>query len=176
MAQRKVIDSLNTYPLTKNSFFSWFIGEYGADESIFKSAPFLEQCKVIARYLGYPYEFPDKWSETDIHDKINDYLYIYESILKTHPFGTIDPFKIITKMDYKERETKYPDMNIQREIHYGLSMSVIDRIKSFDIKSDQKLYLNNAIINIAVIYNQEAENKILDNLIKNPLRYEDVPF
>jgi len=118
---------LESYPKTKVNFLDWMITTYGKDEQFFNQAPFEEQCRVIARYLGYPIVFPSEWTNIQLERKIHDYLYLCETNLRVYPYGVPDPIKRLEKMDFIIRDKMYADENEQTNILPGLNVTLVKR-------------------------------------------------
>ena len=169
------------YPQTKQRFFSWMIGEYGVVERDFYIAPLDEQGRAIARFLGYPLAFPDQWTELDIFDSVSDYIYKFEITLTEYIGEVPDPLKEMNAMDSTERETRYPDMHTQRKIPGSINMALIPISKDYTMNITILQSLQNAIVdyfdvNAHRMASLAEEENFINNLIKNPLKNEDVPF
>ena len=118
---------LESYPKAKVNFLDWMITTYGKDEYFFDQAPFEEQCRAIARYLGYPIVFPSEWTNTQLERKIHDYLYLCETNLRIYPYGVPDPIKKLEEMDYAIRAEKFPDKHGQIIMLPGLNAALVKR-------------------------------------------------
>ncbi len=120
---------LNCYPISKKEFLNWLGEMYGAEERQFDDADFAEQCKTISRFLGYPLSFPNNWTNIQIERKVHDYLYLYESNLRTYPYGVPDYMKILQNMDYQIRDKLEAKETKKREINIlpGLNAALIER-------------------------------------------------
>ena len=121
---------LKSYPKAKARFLNWVIETYGKDEQFFDQAPLEEQCRAIARHLGYPIVFPANWTNTQLERKIHDYLYLYEVNLRTYPYGIPDPIKKLERMDYKIRDEKFSDKNERILVLPGLNAALVKRTDS----------------------------------------------
>lgn len=149
---------LDNYPLTKSYFLNWMMETYGVDKFNFDSAPWVEQCRAIARYLGYPVEFPAAWTNEYLENKIRDYLYLYESARLRYPYGIEDPVKAINEMDYNQREKLHPEMHKPADILRSLRDALVPLTK--DYKMTVRPSLHDALIEmdrpVAPLVDEEA--------------------
>lgn len=106
---------------------------YGVDKSNFESAPWAEQCRAIARYLGYPTVFPASWTNEYLENKILEYLYLYESTRMRYPYGIEDPIKKINGMDYYQREKQYPEIHKPADILRSLRDALVPLTSSHKV-------------------------------------------
>ena len=172
--------NLNSYPLAKFRFFNWMIGEYGATEQIFQQAPIEEQCRGIARFLGYPTIFPFHWTLDRIEDKIYDYLYLYESALRRFPYGATDFNKDLNLMDYTMRQVKHPEMWVKANLMPSLRDCIIERHYHMDTRSGKPApTLNSCVIDLDNIIEPEIdEAKLWEESIEfyHLHKHEKAPF
>lgn len=172
--------NLDNYPFAKLRFFGWMIAEYGVIENTFGQAPLEEQCRAIARFLGYPTVFPFRWTNAQLKSQIYDYLYIYESVLRRFPYGATDFNKDLNLMDYTMRQVKYPEMWKQVELMQSLHDCIIERHYHMDTRSGKpRPTLNAAIIDLEdPIFPEINQNKFWEENIafSHAHKHEPVPF
>ena len=136
--------TLDCYPKSKENFLDWMMTTYGVDAYHFNEAPFNAQCIAIARFLGYPLVFSSTLTNSQVEQKIHDYLYLYENTLRIYPHGVPDYMKILEDMDYKirhELEEKEHKNNIREhkepDMLPGLNAALVDKYDNKITKSKE---------------------------------------
>ncbi len=161
--------NLDNYPFAKLQFFGWMIAEYGVTEQTFGQAPLEEQCRGVARFLGYPTVFPFRWTNDHLEDQIYEYLYIYESALRRFPYGAADFNKDLILMDYTMRQEKHPEMWKKAELMPSLCDCIIERHYHMNTRSGKpRPTLSSAIIDL--------EDPILPEIDENKFWEENIAF
>lgn len=171
------MDILDAYPETRKGFLGWMMETYGVTRQGFDTAPWVEQCRAIARYLGYPTVFPSKWTNKDLERKISEYLYLYESARMTYPFGTDDVTKELNRMPYKELNAKFPDMHKPAEIYPSLKDALVEYTGQYQMDAFVLPSLKDALVDmLEPIVPEISEEELWDQIIKEAQDGIEVPF
>lgn len=140
------MDFLDDYPVTKAQFYGWMIETYGVTAKTFSKAPWVERCRAVARYLGYPTVFPTEWTNAYLEEQIRDYLYLYESARISYPYGSGNLTKELNRMMYDELNEKFPTMHTPAEIFPSLKDALVKLDNSY--KMPFLPSLNQALVNM----------------------------
>lgn len=164
------MDFLDDYPVTKANFLSWMIETYGVTGQVFSQAPWVEKCRAIARYLGYPIVFPSSWTNDHLEEQIREYLYIYESAKISYPYGSNDATKDLNRMPYADLNEKFPTMHIPAEIFPSIKDALVKLESSY--KWPVLPSLNNALVDMLepvapVIDNDKFWEQVIQDSWKN---------
>lgn len=163
------MEILNKYPEAKKKFIGYMIETYGVTEQQFNVAPYIEQCRAICRYIGYPIDIENI---KDVDSHIDNILYLYDNSIQDKTF--VHPFKLINKMNYQEREDSFK-FNTPEIVLLGIANSLIPLPTNISVNCFLSLK-DSLVIFINPKQKDNTDKIVWDLIIKQFFNHETVPF
>lgn len=147
---------LDKYPVSKAEFISWFTYEYrnyGHTYQTFDRSPFLQQCIVISRFLGYTTGL-EHHTNDQLEEHVNNILYLYEEVRTKYPDGVPDFLKQIKEMDFQDRAKAFPSLMTPADICHSLNEAIVP-LNASNIFERIMISLRNSIMMIEPIIKKD---------------------
>jgi hypothetical protein len=174
------MDILDRNKITKAEFFNWLVHEYGVEETgpkSFETAPYVEQHRAIARFLGYSIAIQDNLTTKELDDFTWNIVSSYEELKIKYPQGLADPLAKMKNMSCKEISEAYPDTVTQRPILRSLCYALIPIEKDYVFKAVKLLSLKDALVEKQIVQPIAPVEEIsIENFWNKAYEDDEAPF